>query len=134
MVIIVRAEEEHEASLAALRSEMEAQRAILQSRAVAQIEARWFAARKSQCFTQWHRWARRAVSQHRAVSQMLARIAHSCLYAALVGWHESAQQSKQHQVLASRAITRMRRTMLLSAFGGWSEYQLITTFRDACTT
>ena len=67
-----RAEEEHEASLALLRSEIEAQRATLRSRAVAQIEARCFAARKSQCFTQWHWWVRRAVSQQRAVSQMLA--------------------------------------------------------------
>ena len=61
------AEEQHEASLAMLRLEIETQRATLQSKAMAQIEARRNETEKSTCFTQWHWWARTTVLQRRVL-------------------------------------------------------------------
>jgi hypothetical protein len=121
MMVSERAEEKHEASLAMLRADIEAQREAANTRAVAQIVSRWLEVNKSKCFLQWHWWAQTMVSQRQSLSSMLLRLTQGCLFNALSGWRESAHELKRQKIIIGRVVARMRHVAVLSAFSGWSE-------------
>ena len=90
MMVSERAEEKHEASLAMLRADIEAQREAANARAVAQIVSRWLEVNKSKCFLQWHWWAQTMVSQRRSAKTIMLRMSQSCCYSALLSAAEDS--------------------------------------------
>jgi hypothetical protein len=112
-----RVDAEHEAALAAVRADFEAQR----ERAVAQIVSRWQQQGMSKCFVLW--WERTFAAQRkrRILVKAVHRMMRIRIGIAFRGWMERSAQRLEMQTVAIRCLARLSKLVLSAAFRQWMD-------------